>query len=181
MNKQLGVNPFGAQFNELLFHRSTARFCTFDLLSLYGRDLRHLTLIERKRILRNLVPKECLEMLYVDHLETDGERLFQLTCERDLEGIVAKHCGSRYTSEDGNPAWIKVRNPQYSQVVGRHELFEREPEATYHAAMGWDSCTRICASANTNMQTSTLAVIFNLPSTQSLSALPEPAQSGLHR
>ena len=40
-------------------------------------------------------------------------------------------------------AWITAL--AYSQVVGRHELFERVPQATYQAAMGWDSCTRICA------------------------------------
>src|SRR5438874_9737066 len=58
-----------SQFNELLFHRGTPRFCAFDVLRLNGRDLRHLSLIERKRILRGLIPKECLEILYVDHLE----------------------------------------------------------------------------------------------------------------
>jgi len=73
-----------------------------------------------------------------------GESLFQLVCERDLEGVVAKHRHSRYSSEDGNPNWFKIKNGNYSQVVGRHELFDREPEATYHAAVGWDSCTRMC-------------------------------------
>ena len=95
-------NKGHSQFNELLFHRGTARFCAFDLLWLDGRDLRHLPLTERKLALRSLVPQNCLEILYVDHLESDGERLFELTCQRDLEGIVAKHRQSRYTEEDGN-------------------------------------------------------------------------------
>jgi len=74
-----------------------------------------------------------------------GERLFELVCDRDLEGVVAKPRYSRYSSENVNPAWVKIKNKNYSQVIGRHELFEREPEATYHAAMGWHSCTQICA------------------------------------
>jgi hypothetical protein len=52
-------------------------------------------------------------------LEAEGERLFQLICERDLEGIVAKHRESRYAVTDGNPAWIKIRNRRYSQMIGR--------------------------------------------------------------
>jgi bifunctional non-homologous end joining protein LigD len=113
------------------------------LLSLNGRDLRHLPLIERKRVLRSLVPKECLDILYVDYLESDGESLFELTCERDLEGIVAKHHSSRYTEQIGNPAWIKIKNGNYSQIIGRDELFDREERVE----MGWASCVKACAAA----------------------------------
>jgi ATP-dependent DNA ligase len=42
-----------SQFNNLLFRRGTPRFCAFDLLSLNGRDLRGMRLIERKRELRD--------------------------------------------------------------------------------------------------------------------------------
>ena len=114
-----------SQFNNLLFRRGTARFCAFDLLWLDGRDLRELRLIERKRELRKLVPANFAHLLYVDHVESEGERLFELACDRDLEGIVAKHRDSRYSIEDGNPAWVKIKNPRYSQIVGRDELFER--------------------------------------------------------
>lgn len=55
-----------------------------------GHDLRELPLIERKRSLRKLIPAGCDSVLYVDHIEGEGERLFELACERDLEGIVAK-------------------------------------------------------------------------------------------
>jgi bifunctional non-homologous end joining protein LigD len=135
-------NKGHSQFNELLFHRGTPRFCAFDVLSLNGRDLRHRPLIERKRLLRTLVTKDCLEILYVDHLERNGEGLFELTCERDLEGIVAKHRQSRYSEENGNPAWIKIKNRNYSQIIGRNELFDREERVT-----GWASCEKACAAA----------------------------------
>ncbi len=82
----------------------------FDLLYLDGKDLRGLPLIERKRTLHKVVPKHPTSLLYVDHVEADGERLFKLACERDLEGIVAKDQQSRYAVEDGNPAWVKIRN-----------------------------------------------------------------------
>jgi ATP-dependent DNA ligase len=129
----------------LLFRRGTPCFCAFDVLFLNGHDVRHLTLVERKRALRSIMPRTSKFLLCVDHVEGHGERLFQLVCDRDLEGVVAKHRHSRYSSEDGNPAWVKIRNRNYSQVIGRHELFEREPDAAYHAAMCWDSCTQACA------------------------------------
>jgi hypothetical protein len=42
------------------------------------------------------------------------------------EGIVAKHKDSPYLSENTISTWYEIRNPRYSQMVGRHELFERE-------------------------------------------------------
>jgi bifunctional non-homologous end joining protein LigD len=78
-----------SQFNQLLFRRGTPRFCAFDLLHLNDKDLRGLPLIERKRALRKLVPNRSAFLVYVDHVEGEGEHLFNLVCERDLEGVVA--------------------------------------------------------------------------------------------
>ncbi len=136
-----------SQFNALFFRRGTPRFCAFDLLWLDGRDLRELPLVERKRVLRRIVPKRPDYLLYVDYVEGEGEHLFKLVCERDLEGIVAKHRHSRYTVEDGNPAWMKIRNPRYSQMVGRDDLFERRYEADGAPEIGWDTCDQACAAA----------------------------------
>jgi ATP-dependent DNA ligase len=41
-------------------------------------------------------------------------------CEQDLEGIICKSKTSRYPF-----TWIKVKNPNYSQAIGRKEWFER--------------------------------------------------------
>jgi ATP-dependent DNA ligase len=48
--------------------------------------------------------------------KAEGECLLELVCERDLEGVVAKHRLSRYTIEDGNPAWVKIRNRKHFAV-----------------------------------------------------------------
>jgi len=55
--------------------------------------------------LRRIIPNGSPFLLYVDHIEGEGEPMFQLACERDLEGILAKHRQSRYVAEDGNPGW----------------------------------------------------------------------------
>lgn len=136
-----------SQFNELLFRRGIPQFCAFDLLHLNGKDLRSLPLIERKRALRRILPQPSTCLLYVDHIEGEGERMFQLACERDLEGIVAKHCLSRYAIQGDNPAWMKIKNRHYSQIVGRDELFERKWEAAGTPEIGWDVCDRVCMNA----------------------------------
>jgi ATP-dependent DNA ligase len=83
--------------------------------------------------------------LYVDQVEGDGEGLFQLACERDLEGIIAKQRQSRYVVEEGNPEWVKIRNRNYSQLIGQDELFERRYEDNGAPEIGWDVCDRAAA------------------------------------
>ena len=136
-----------SQFNELLFRRGTPQFCAFDLLWLNGRDLRDLPLIERKHSLRRLIPPGCESVLYVDHIEGEGESLFELVCERDLEGIVAKHRLSRYTTENHNPAWVKIKNRRYSQTIRRDKLFAKRYEGAGAPEIGWGICDRATAAA----------------------------------
>ncbi|MFZ0862621.1 MAG: hypothetical protein WAN18_18285, partial [Candidatus Sulfotelmatobacter sp.] len=45
---------------------------------------------------------------YCDHVEGDGESLFQLACDGDLEGIVAKRKFDPYIEKQAR--WLKVRN-----------------------------------------------------------------------
>jgi ATP-dependent DNA ligase len=59
---------------------------------------------------------------------------------------VAKHRQSRYTVEDGNPAWVKIKNRRYSQVIGGDELFEKRYEAAGAPEIGWDICARAAAA-----------------------------------
>jgi ATP-dependent DNA ligase len=59
------------------------------------------------------------------HVERNGELLFQEVCERNLEGIVCKRRMGVY-AEHG---WLKIKNPNYSQSEGWQEMFEafRDP------------------------------------------------------
>jgi bifunctional non-homologous end joining protein LigD len=132
------------QFRDLLFRRGEPRFIAFDLLWYEGEDLRYLPLIERKLRLRSVVLQRGERLLYCDHVEHDGEGLFRLTCEQDLEGIVAKHKHSRYLPNQAS--WLKIRNRDYSQWVGREELFERERGGDPDFQV-WDACAIACDSA----------------------------------
>jgi ATP-dependent DNA ligase len=99
-------------------------FYAFDLLWLDGKDFRGLPLIERKQSLHELIRKSrCERLIYAQHIEGQGIGFFEAICGRDLEGIVCKRKRSVYKS-DGS-GWLKVKNPDYSQAKGRHDLFKR--------------------------------------------------------
>ena len=110
-----------------------------------GEDLRYLPLTDRKQRLRGLVPRTGQRLLYSDHVELRGERLFELVCNRDLEGIVAKRKFDPYLL-DGSAIWLKIRNRNYSQWIGREELFERERGSEFDW-QGWSTCTLVCEDA----------------------------------
>ena len=131
-----------SQFSALLFRRAEPRFYAFDLLACHGADLRSLPLRDRKHQLRGIVPESGERLLYCDHVELAGEEFFQLACERDLEGIVAKRKFDPYLL-DGSAPWFKIRNPTYSQWIGREELFERERDSNPDWQV-WNLCTSAC-------------------------------------
>lgn len=111
------------RFHRLVFRRDAPFFMAFDLLELDGEDLRELPLIERKRQLRRLIPAEASRLRYVDHIVGRGRALFAAACRRDLEGIVAKWAHGTYQRGLAT-SWLKIKNPHYSQLEGRRELFE---------------------------------------------------------
>ena len=112
------------RFYDLLRRRGEPVFYAFDLLSLDGRDLCDHPLVERKRILEDVVRGQA-RILYARHHDGRGRELFRLVCEQDLEGVVAKLKRGAY-----GEGWFKIRNPLYSQYEGRRELFQRKRAAS---------------------------------------------------
>jgi len=89
-----------------------------------GEDLREFPLIERKRMLRKIVPRHGSRLLYVDHVVGRGEDLFKLVCASDLEGVVAKSKRGAYMPDD-RTSWVNIKNPLYTQIIGRDKIFEK--------------------------------------------------------
>ncbi len=124
------------QFYDLLRRRGEPCFIAFDLLRLDGRDLRALPLIERKAALGRIVPSGS-RLLYARHIEGDGTGLFDVVCREDLEGVVGKRKHGRYLDgRESNTTWVKVKNPNYSQAVGRDDLFARRVGEASEAVTG---------------------------------------------
>jgi len=53
-----------------------------------------------------------------------GVDLFAQVVQGDLEGVVAKLRHALYNLADGRSPWVKIKNREYSQGVGRHEQFD---------------------------------------------------------
>jgi bifunctional non-homologous end joining protein LigD len=109
-------------FYELMRRRGPFCFYAFDLLWLDGTALRSLALSGRKALLRKLLPRKAHAVRYVEHVASSTD-LFRVICDRDMEGIVAKQASAHYTPEA--PIWVKIKNRQYSQAVGREDFFDR--------------------------------------------------------
>lgn len=87
-------------------------------------SVRALPLVERKKLLRAVVPDQSSVILFAHHVHGRGRDLFPEVCRQDLEGIVAKHSAERY-GEDEPKRWLKIKNPENSQARDRAKLFER--------------------------------------------------------
>jgi hypothetical protein len=74
-------------------------------------------------------------------LTQKAERLFELACQEDLEGIVAKRKYDPYIAEHAR--WLKIRNTAYSQWVDREKLFERERSGDPDFQV-WDASALAC-------------------------------------
>ena len=94
------------------------------MLFIDGEDLRGLALVQRKRRLARIMPRIESRLMLPEPIHTQGRRLFELACEHDLEGIVAKWANGCYQCDGHGTSWLKIKNPHYSQAEGRHELFE---------------------------------------------------------
>jgi ATP-dependent DNA ligase len=83
--------------------------------------------------------------IYCDHIEERGEDLFRLACDVDLEGIVAKPKNSPYRFTENQTCWLKLKNPNYSQSLGRDDLFA--PAGKKPPQPDWVGCALACAEA----------------------------------
>jgi bifunctional non-homologous end joining protein LigD len=133
------------QFRNLLFRRGEPCFFAFDLLHLNGKDCHRDALAYRKVALRGLLkfPSADSRLSYTEHVEGAGVALYERVCELDLEGIVAKYKFAPYLLQNGLSAWYKIRNRNYSQMVGREKLFEQDRHR--EPVPGWHCCELACA------------------------------------
>jgi bifunctional non-homologous end joining protein LigD len=117
---ETGVSDFGALESELGAGRSDKLvFYAFDLLYLDGLDLRPVSLIDRKRVLAELLAEAGSRIKNSEHLEAPGATVLKNACKMELEGIVSKLVDGPYTSGRTHN-WVKVtcRQRETFAIVG---------------------------------------------------------------
>ena len=88
----------------------------FDVIYLEGFSLTKTPLVERKRVLEELIATTSGGLLrYSDHVEGNGTKFLKQACQLGLEGIVSKLANSTYDS-------IRSRNWQKIKCLRRQEF-----------------------------------------------------------
>jgi bifunctional non-homologous end joining protein LigD len=68
----------GPAFYDLMKRQCQAVYYVFDILWLNGRDVRDLPLVERKKILRKVIPRKSSSVGRVSYVDRDALKLFEL-------------------------------------------------------------------------------------------------------
>jgi bifunctional non-homologous end joining protein LigD len=87
----------------------------FDLLELNGDDYRQHSLEARKAKLEKIL-RQSRGIIFSEHLEGDGEIIFEHACRMELEGIVSKRQDFPYRS-GRTKCWVQVKNPDSAAVL----------------------------------------------------------------
>jgi bifunctional non-homologous end joining protein LigD len=110
-----GVSHFQLLQNALR-HEAKLLYCAFDLTFCDGEDLRGLTLLERKKRLKNILPHHRL-IAFSRHRKQSGTKFFEEAERKGLEGIMAKRADSKYLSGHRTDNWLKIKISKRQEVV----------------------------------------------------------------
>src|SRR4051794_1296830 len=92
------------------------QYYVFDLLELNGKKLYSAPLIERKKLLAEIIKKNPV-IKYSDHVEEHGEEFFEVIKERNLEGIMAKRMASEYYPGKRSADWLKIKHHKSEEAI----------------------------------------------------------------
>jgi bifunctional non-homologous end joining protein LigD len=91
-------------------------YVVFDALFVGGKDLRKKSLLERKEILKALLPRDPL-LRYSEHVAEFGTREFARAQRAHEEGVIAKRAAGLYYSGQRTREWLKFKAVHEQEVV----------------------------------------------------------------
>lgn len=117
-----GKANFGALQNWRSESDGDLVFYVFDVMWLDGKNLTGLTLMERREILKSILPKSNSIMIS-EAFETSGIEFLETARKMDLEGIMAKRKDSLYRTKNRTKDWLKIKaNKRQEVVIGGYTL-----------------------------------------------------------
>ncbi len=93
------------------------QYCVFDLLELNGKNTKALPLLDRKELLEKIIPPDDPVLKYSDHILEKGKSFFQVSKEKNLEGIMAKKINSKYFPGKRTSEWLKIKNHKTAEAI----------------------------------------------------------------
>jgi bifunctional non-homologous end joining protein LigD len=91
-------------------------YYVFDILYLDGRNLQELPLLERRKILSDILAANN-RIRISEYVEGQGIQMFEQARSLDLEGIVAKWKYGRYLQGSRSGSWLKVKRIRTQDCV----------------------------------------------------------------
>ena len=109
------------QFNALQNYnpkttKGNLKYFVFDLLYLNGHSTTELSLLDRKELLKNLLP-ELSHIQYCDHIEGMGKTFYDRAIEMGMEGVIAKKAHSKYYTNIRTPNWLKFKKVESIETI----------------------------------------------------------------
>lgn len=92
------------------------QYYIFDCLSYAGEDITDKPLLDRKKIVEKLIPKNNI-LKYSEHIVGDGIKFYQESKKLDLEGIMAKRSDSVYEVGRRTTNWLKIKNHNTQEAI----------------------------------------------------------------
>ncbi len=91
-------------------------YYVFDLLEMNGEKIYHLPLIDRKSLLKKLLPNNDV-IRFSDHVIEKGIAFFEVSTQKNLEGIMAKKADGEYYVGKRTGEWLKIKNHKTADVI----------------------------------------------------------------
>lgn len=109
------------QFNALQNYDHTSKagiliYYVFDLLHLNGHDTIGLPLVDRKELLKSMLP-ELGHIRYCDHVEGMGITVYEQAIAMGMEGVIAKKRTSVYDLNLRSPDWLKFKKIENTETL----------------------------------------------------------------
>jgi bifunctional non-homologous end joining protein LigD len=111
-----GLSDFGALQNWRSEADGTLFYYVFDILWLDGKDLTALPVVQRKEILKKVIP-ESENIRISEMFESTGTEFYDIAKQMGLEGIMAKKSDSLYHSGERTREWLKIKINKRQEVI----------------------------------------------------------------
>jgi bifunctional non-homologous end joining protein LigD len=114
---EIGSPNFGALQNWRNEKEFNLVYYVFDILWYQGKLLTGYTLLERRSILKAILPTDDGTIRLSHFFDADGIAFYETAKRMNLEGIIAKRAESVYTGDARSREWLKVKAKLRQEVV----------------------------------------------------------------
>ena len=112
-----GISNFGSLQNWRSEADGELVFYVFDILWYEGKNLTSLPLIERQKILKEILPTTDDNVRVSKVFSASGKDFFKAAERMGLEGIIAKKANSVYSANMRSRDWLKIKVNKRQEVV----------------------------------------------------------------